>query len=54
MAFCFESSLLPQVEIKKLLEVTDKTLVQHFLNFGLSKIGWCSNYRMDSRIARYP
>ena len=54
MAFCFESSLLTQDRVKKLLEVIDKILLEHFFNFGLSKIGWCSNYRMDSRIARYP
>ena len=54
MDFCFESSLLTQDRVKKLLEVIDKILLEHLFNFGLSKIGRCSNYRMDSRIAHYP
>ena len=54
MAFYFESSLSSQDGLKKLLEVIDKTLIKYFFNFGLSKISWCSNYRMDSRIVRYP
>ena len=54
MAFCFESSLLSQDGVKKLLEVIDENLIEYFFNFGLSKIGCCSNYRMDIRIVRYP
>ena len=54
MAFSFESLILSEEGIKKLLEIVDKTLVEYFFDNDLSKIGWCSNYRMDSRIIRYP
>ena len=54
MAFCFKSSLLSQDGVKQLLEVIDKTLIEYFFNFGLSKNCCCSNYRMDSRIVCYP
>ena len=54
MAFSFESLIMSKEGIKKLLEIVAKTLVEHFFDKALSKIGWCSNYRMDSRFICYP
>ena len=54
MAFYFESLIMSKEGLKNFLENVDKTLVEHFFDKALSKICWCSNYRMDSRFVRYP
>ena len=37
MAFCFESLIMPKETIKKLLQIADKTLVEHFFSYWFIK-----------------
>ena len=55
MAICFETFALNESTGKKLLKVTDEMVDKHFFkNDGLLQLGWCSQYKIDSRIMHYP
>ena len=54
MAICFETFALNESTGKKLLKVTDEMVDKHFFkNDGLLQLGWCSQYKIDSRIMHY-
>ena len=55
IAICCETFVLTRGAAKKVLDIVDNVLKGHsFLNFGLSKLGWCSNYMLDQRFINYP
>ena len=50
MAFSLETFPLKVEMAKKLLEVIDDHITEYFFVSGLSRLGWCTKYIMDSRI----
>ena len=55
MTICCETFVLTRDTAKKVLDVVDNVLKEHsFSNFGLSKLGWCSNYMLAQRFINYP
>ena len=54
MAICCETFVLNESTGKILLKVTDEMADEHFLKKdGLLQLGWCSQYKIDSRIMHY-
>ena len=51
MAFSLETFPLKVEMAKKLLEVVDDDITEYFFVSGLSKLGWCTKYLMDSNIS---
>ena len=56
MTICCETFVLTEVSDKKLLNVVDRLLEEHFFfqADGLQQLGWCSNYMLDKRVLTYP
>ena len=55
MAICCETFVLNESTGKILLKVIDEMIDKHFLKKdGLLQLGWCSQYKIDSRIMHYP
>ena len=55
MAFCCESFIYKKEIAKTMLEALEKSIGEHFFSScGLLKFGWCFNYQLDCKIARYP
>ena len=56
MTICCETFVLTEVSDKKLLNVVDRLLEEHFFfqADGLQQLGWCSNYMLDKRFLTYP
>ena len=50
MAFSLETFPLAVEMVTKLLEVIDDHITEYFFISGLSKLGWCTRYLMDSSI----
>ena len=50
IAICCETFLLTVETSRKLLSVIDKLTSNMFLPDGLARLGWCTNYQMNSRI----
>ena len=51
MAFSLETFPLKVEMAKNLLEVVDDHITECFFISGLSKLGWCTKYLMDSNIS---
>ena len=55
MAICCETFVLNESTGKILLKVIDEMVDEHFFKKdGLLQLGWCSQYKIDSRIMHYP
>ena len=55
MTICCETFVLTEVTGKKLLNIVDRLLDEHFFQAdGLHQLGWCSNYMLDKRFLNYP
>ena len=55
MTICCGTFVLTEVTDKKLLDVVDRLLDEHFFQAdGLHQLGWCSNYMLDKRPLNYP
>lgn len=54
MTIYCETFVLTRDTANKILDVVDNALKEHyFSNFGLSKLGWCSNYMLDQKFINY-
>ena len=55
MTICCETFTLTEVTGKKLLNVGDRLLDEHFFQAeGLHELGWCSTYMLDKKFLNYP
>ena len=55
MTICCEIFVLTEVTGKKLLNIVNRLLDEHFFQAdGLHQLGWCSNYMLDKRFLHYP
>ena len=55
MSICCETFVLNESTGKILLKVIDEMVDEHFLKKdGLLQLGWCLQYKIDSRIMHYP
>ena len=55
MTICCETFVLTEVTGKKLLNIVNRLLDEHFFQAdGLHQLGWCSNYMLDKRFLHYP
>ena len=54
MAICCEMSIMTETNTKKLLDIIDLSMEQHFFCInGLSQLGWCAHYMLEKRILNY-
>ena len=55
MAICCETFVLNESNSKTLLKAIDEMVdKQFFKKIGLLQLGWCSHYKIHSRIMHYP
>ena len=54
MTICCETLIMTQTIAKKLLEVVDLLIDQHFFKVnGLRQLGWCAHFMLDRRSLNY-